>query len=124
MATGDQLKKVSIDASGRSLGRVASEAAAILRGKNLVNFTPRLAPKVEVEIVNISQARFTGSKMTSKVFHRFSGYPGGLKTTTLAAAWAKRPTEVVRHAVRGMLPKNRLRAVMLRNLKIYAGKPK
>lgn len=117
-------KIVVIDAAGRSIGRVATEVATILRGKRTVAFEPRLFPNLEVHIVNIAKVRFTGTKLTAKKFYSYSGYPGGLKTTTLAAAWAKDPVRVVRHALRGMLPKNRLQDKMMRNVKIFLAEPK
>ena len=115
---------IVIDATGRSMGRVASEAAAKLRGKHLVDFAPNLAPKLKVEIINVSQLRFTGTKLDVKLYHHFSGYPGGLKTTTLRQEFSKDPIRLVRRAVERMLPKNRLNAVMMRNLKVYTAESK
>jgi large subunit ribosomal protein L13 len=109
-------KLISIDAAGRSLGRVASEVALKLRGKHLPSFTPRVAPKFKVEVINIGQARFTGNKLLTKKYFRFSGYPGGLKVSTLQQEFAKHPDRLFRQMVRRMLPKNKLNSTLLRNL--------
>lgn len=112
---------ITIDANGKALGRVASEAANKLRGKHLVDFDPSKAPAVEVKIINVSGARFTGTKLTVKKYHKFSGYPGGLKTTTLEQEFTKDPARLMRNMVRLMLPKNRLSAQIIKKLKIYKG---
>ena len=118
-----KLKKIIVDADGKSLGRVATQVANQLRGKNSVNFAPNVVPAVEVHVTNVAKLRFTGTKLDVTVFHHFSGYPGGLKTTTLRQEFTKDPIGLVRHAVRGMLPKNRLNSQFLRHLKIYRGSP-
>ncbi len=114
---------IVVDANGKSLGRVATEVANHLRGKRTVNFAPNVVPNVEVHVVNAAELRFTGTKLDVKLYHRFSGYPGGIKTTTLRQEFEKSPADLVRHAVRGMLPKNRLNAEFLRHLKVYKTKP-
>lgn len=114
-----KMKKVVIDAAGKSLGRVATQAANVLRGKNLVTFAPNIIPNVQVFIINIEQLLFTGTKLKVKTYHHYSGYPGGIKTSTLQQEFTKDPIRLVRRSIRGMLPKNRLNARFLRNLKIY-----
>jgi large subunit ribosomal protein L13 len=113
------MKKVVIDATGKSLGRVATQAANVLRGKNLVTFAPNIIPNVQVFIINIEQLLFTGTKLNVKTYHHYSGYPGGIKTSTLQQEFTKDPVRLVRRSIRGMLPKNRLNSRFLRNLKIY-----
>jgi large subunit ribosomal protein L13 len=113
------MKKVVIDAAGKSLGRVATQAANVLRGKNLVTFAPNIIPNVQVFIINIEQLLFTGTKLGVKTYHHYSGYPGGIKTSTLQQEFTKDPVRLVRRSIRGMLPKNRLNSRFLRNLKIY-----
>jgi large subunit ribosomal protein L13 len=105
-----------IDAAGQSLGRIASRIAVLLRGKDVPGYTPHVKPDAQVVVHNLSGVVFKGTKATSTVFYRHSGYPGGIRSRTLAEAWAKSPTEVLRHAVRGMLPPNRSRDRLLRNL--------
>lgn len=114
-----KMTKVIIDAAGKSLGRVATQAANILRGKNLVTFAPNIIPNVQVFIINIEQLLFTGTKLGVKKYHHYSGYPGGIKTSTLQQEFIKDPVRLVRRSIRGMLPKNRLNSRFLRNLKIY-----
>lgn len=116
-------KRITIDAAGRSLGRVATEVANTLRGKNTVNFAPNVVPNIEVSVTNISQALFTGTKLEVKEYHRFSGYPGGLKTTTLKQEYEKDPVRLFRNTVKNMLPKNRLNAKFLQNLKVFRTVP-
>ncbi len=108
-----------IDAKGKKLGRVASEAASILMGKNLVTFVRHKTPVVTVTVTNASKLSITEKKGEEKKYARFSGYQGGLKFESLDA-WAKRRgiKEVLRHAVRGMLPNNKLRPLMLMRLKV------
>lgn len=109
-------QNIIIDATNRSLGRVASEAAVKLRGKHLVSFTPNALPNIVVEIINLSKARFTGTKMEGKTYYKFSGYPGGLKESSLRNEFAKNPAKLFRHMVQRMLPKNKLNSRLLRNL--------
>jgi large subunit ribosomal protein L13 len=105
-----------LDAAGQSLGRIASRAAVLLRGKDVPTYEPRILPKVKVEISNIGQMVFKGTKAQSTKYYRHSGYPGGIREMTLEEKWARHPAEVVRLAVRGMLPPNRTRDRLLRNL--------
>jgi large subunit ribosomal protein L13 len=110
-----------IDADGAVLGRLATQAAATLRGKHKTTFTPSLDTGDPVVIVNAAKIKVTGKKLSDKMYIRHSGYPGGLKSETLERLLARRPEEVVRRAVRGMLPRNRLGEKMSRKLFVYAG---
>jgi len=110
-----------VDAEGKNLGRLASEIADVLRGKNKPQYTPHVDTGDFVVVVNADKIAVTGKKLTDKVYRRHSGYPGGLRTRTLEQMLEKRPTEVLRMAVKGMMPKNRLAARQLGKLKIYAG---
>lgn len=110
-----------VDAQGKNLGRLASRIAVVLRGKNKAQFTPHIDTGDFVIVVNADKVAVTGRKLADKLYYRHSGYPGGLKMRTLGQMLEKRPTEVLRSAVKGMLPKNRLAARQLTKLKIYAG---
>ncbi len=110
-----------VDAEGKILGRLASEVAKILRGKHKPYFAPHLDTGDYVIVINAAKIRVTGKKLDDKIYYRHSGYPGGLRSTTLAEMLKKRPTRVMRLAVRGMLPHNRLGRAMMRKLKIYEG---
>jgi len=110
-----------IDADGAVLGRVATQAALTLRGKHKPTFTPNLDTGDPVVIVNAAKVKVTGKKLADKQYVRHSGYPGGFKAETLERLIARRPEEVVRRAVRGMLPQNRLGEQMSRKLFVYAG---
>jgi large subunit ribosomal protein L13 len=110
-----------IDASDVVLGRLASQAAKLLRGKHKPVFAPHVDTGDYVIVVNAAQVAMTGSKLTQKMAYRHSGYPGGLRATPYSELMAKRPEEVIRKAVRGMLPKNRLARQQLSKLKVYAG---
>ncbi|MGB5933874.1 MAG: 50S ribosomal protein L13 [Anaerolineae bacterium] len=110
-----------VDAEGKILGRLASEVAKILRGKHKPYFAPHLDTGDYVIVINAAKIRVTGKKLKDKIYYRHSGYPGGLRSTTLAEMLRKRPTRVIRLAVRGMLPHNRLGRAMMRKLKIYEG---
>ncbi len=110
-----------VDADGKNLGRLASEIADVLRGKNKPQYTPHIDTGDFVVVVNAEKIAVTGDKMTKKVYYRHSGHPGGLKSETLGHLIERRPTEVLRKAVKGMMPKNRLAAQQLGKLKIYAG---
>ncbi len=112
---------VVIDAADQVLGRVATKAAHILRGKHKPQYTPHVDTGDFVIIVNADKIRVTGTKASSKTYKRFSGYPGGLRSETLEEAMAKHPEHVVEHAVQGMLPKNSLGRKMARKLKVHAG---
>ena len=111
----------TLDAEGQILGRLATRAAGLLRGKHKVAWTPHVDTGDGVVITNAAKVRVTGLKLKQKVYKRFSGYPAGLKTETLGQLLARKPTEVIRHAVAGMLPHNPLGRQMLRRLKIYPG---
>jgi large subunit ribosomal protein L13 len=110
-----------VDASGATLGRLATEVAAILRGKHKPSFSPHLDMGDPVVIVNASKIRVTGKKLTDKMYERHSGYPGGFRAESLEKLLSRRPEEVIRRAVRGMLPQNRLGEQMIRKLHVYAG---
>jgi large subunit ribosomal protein L13 len=110
-----------VDAEGKNLGRLATEIADVLRGKNKPQYTPHVDTGDFVVVVNAEKIAVTGKKLTDKLYRRHSGYPGGLKTRTLEQMLEKRPTEVVRKAVKGMMPKSRLAARQLGKLKVYAG---
>ena len=110
-----------IDASGRVLGRLASEVAVLLRGKHKPIFSPHLDAGDFVVIINAEKVVLTGKKLKDKVYHRHSGYPGGLKSTTAEQMLQKHPTRVMEYAVRGMLPKTKLGDALFRKLKVYAG---
>lgn len=110
-----------IDARGKILGRVATEAAKILRGKYNVEFTPRLDCGDGVVIVNAKDIVVTGRKMKQKTYDSYSGYPSGLKITTLEVLMKKNPTKAIELAVEGMLPKNTMGRKILTRLRVYAG---
>ena len=110
-----------IDASGLTLGRLATQIADRLRGKHKPEFTPHCDVGDFVVVVNAEKIAVTGNKRQEKLYHRHSGYPGGLRTRTLNDMLERRPEEVIRLAVKGMLPRNRLARAQLRKLKIYAG---
>ncbi|OGO51473.1 MAG: 50S ribosomal protein L13 [Chloroflexi bacterium RBG_16_68_14] len=110
-----------LDAEGRPLGRLASEVAQLLRGKYRPTFTPHLDNGDFVVIVNAAKVKVTGSKTQQKLYYRHSGYPGGLKETTLARMLDQHPDRVIQRAVKGMLPHNRLSRQLLRHLKVYGG---
>ena len=110
-----------VDAEGKNLGRLASEIAVALRGKNKPQYTPHTDTGDFVVVVNAEKIAVTGNKLSDKLYHRHSGYPGGLKTETLGHLLQRRPNEVLRRAVKGMMPKNRIAAQQLTKLKIYTG---
>jgi large subunit ribosomal protein L13 len=110
-----------VDAEGQTLGRLATEIAHILRGKNKPQYTPHVDTGDFVVVVNAEKVVVTGRKAEQKVYRRHSGYPGGLKETSYEQMMERRPTEILRRAVKGMMPKNRLARQQLRKLKIYAG---
>lgn len=110
-----------IDAEDQVLGRVATKAAQILRGKHKPTYTPHVDTGDFVVIVNADKIRVTGKKATDKEYYRHSGYPGGLKCETFEEAMEKHPERVIEHAVKGMLPKNTLGRAMAKKLKVYAG---
>lgn len=110
-----------VDAEGLVLGRMASEVAAILRGKHQPHFAPHLDTGDHVIVVNASQVVMTAGKADKKPIYRHSGYPGSLASRTYAEALATRPEDTIRRSVRGMLPKGPLGRQMLRKLKVYSG---
>ncbi len=110
-----------IDAEGQTLGRLATEIARILRGKNKPQYTPHVDVGDFVVVVNAEKVVVTGKKAEQKVYRRHSGYPGGMKETSYGRMMERRPTEILRRAVYGMMPKTRLARQQLRKLKIYAG---
>jgi large subunit ribosomal protein L13 len=110
-----------VDAEGKTLGRLATQIADQLRGKTKPQYTPHVDTGDFVVVVNAEKIAVTGKKMEEKIYYRHSGYPGGIKQRTLREQLDRRPTEVIREAVRGMLPKNRLAARQLTKLKVYAG---
>src|ERR671937_2121186 len=110
-----------VDASGKTLGRLATWIADTLRGKRKPEYTPHIDTGDFVIVVNAEKISVTGNKREQKLYHRHSGYPGGLKTRTLDDMLERRPEEVIRLAVKGMLPRNRLARQQLTKLKIYAG---
>ena len=110
-----------VDADGATLGRLATQIATILRGKHKVTFTPSLDTGDPVIVVNAAKIKVTGNKLKDKMYVRHSGYPGGFRAETLEGLLARRPEEVIRRAVRGMLPQNRLGEQMIRKLHVYAG---
>ncbi len=110
-----------VDAQGKTLGRLASEIARILRGKNKPIFSPHVDTGDYVIVVNAEKIHVTGRKLTQKIYYRHSGYPGGLKAVSLRDLLQRHPERAVEFAVRGMLPKNRLGREMSKKLKVYAG---
>jgi len=110
-----------IDAEGLVLGRVATEAARILRGKHKPTFSPHIDTGDHVIIINADKIVLTAGKADKKLIHRHSGYPGGIRQRTFGDLMDRRPAEAVRRSIRGMLPKNRLGRAQISKLKIYAG---
>jgi large subunit ribosomal protein L13 len=110
-----------VDAEGQTLGRLATRIADTLRGKRKPEYTPHIDTGDFVVVVNAEKISVTGKKLEQKIYYRHSGYPGGLRERTLAEELQRRPTEVLRKAVKGMLPRNRLARQQITKLKIYAG---
>ena len=110
-----------VDAQGKVLGKLATQIATRLRGKHKPEYTPHVDTGDYVVVVNAAKLRVTGRKAERKVYHRHTGYPGGLKSRTLNDMLERRPEEVIRLAVKGMLPRNRLGRKQLTKLKVYAG---
>lgn len=109
--------KYTLDAENKKIGRIATQASVYLMGKNLPDFKRNMAPKVKVEIKNTSKAEIDSKKMEQKTYSRYSGYPGGLRQPKMKEVVAKKGySELFREAVSGMLPKNKLRAIMMKNL--------
>jgi len=112
---------VLVDASGKTLGRLATQIADILRGKRKPEYTPHIDTGDFVVVINAREVAVTGNKREQKRYYRHSGYPGGLRSRTLGEQLERRPEEVIRRAVRGMLPRNRLSRRQITKLKVYAG---
>ena len=110
-----------VDAEGQTLGRLATQIADVLRGKRKAAYTPHVDTGDFVVVVNAEKIRVTGNKLDQKRYYRHSGYPGGLRSRTLREQLERRPEEVLRKAVKGMLPRNRLARQQITKLKIYAG---
>jgi large subunit ribosomal protein L13 len=110
-----------VDAEGKTLGRLATQIADRLRGKGKPQYTPHVDTGDLVVVVNAEKITVTGKKLDDKIYYRHTGYPGGLKERTLREQLERRPTEVLRKAVKGMLPRNKLGRQQLTKLKIYAG---
>ena len=110
-----------VDAAGHTLGRLASEVASVLRGKNKPIYTPHIDTGDYVIIVNADKVKVTGKKLDQKIYYNHSAYVGGMKETTLKDMLAKKPEYVINHAVKGMLPKGPLGRQMLKKLHVYAG---
>jgi len=119
----DEIEKrwYAVDLEGEVLGRAATRIARILRGKTKPMFTPHMDVGDYVIVLNAEKVLLTGRKETDKTYFRYSGYPGGAKTESVAKLRQRRPEDIVRHAVRGMLPKNRLGRRLLTKLHVYAG---
>lgn len=112
------MRVLEIDATNQSLGRMASRIAVLLRGKDTPGWTPNIIPDVQVVVHNLDKIDFKGTKATSTIHYKHSLYPGSMKERTLEQLWAKDKKEVLRAAVRGMLPENRQRDVLLSNLSV------
>ena len=110
-----------VDAEGQTVGRLAAEVAKVLRGKNKPTFTPHVDTGDYVIVINAEKVKFTGKKLTDKTYFRHSGYQGGTTFTSAGLMLEKFPERVIEHAVKGMLPHNRLGAQMYRKLSVYAG---
>lgn len=116
-----QREWLEVDASGQILGRLATQIASLLRGKHKPTYTPHVDNGDFVVVVNAEKIKVTGKKPEQKLYYRYSGYPGGLKVQTYQQLHARHPDRVIKFAVKGMLPKNRLGRQLLRKLHIYAG---
>lgn len=123
MANPDKIERkwYLVDANGQTLGRLASEIAKILRGKNKPEFTPHVDTGDYVVVINAAKVKVTGKKMDQKIYYNHSEYVGGMKETTLAEMMDKKPEKVMELAVKGMLPKGPLGRSMIKKLHVYAG---
>ena len=110
-----------VDAENKVLGRLAAKVAAVLRGKHKPVFTPHVDTGDFVIVINAEKIHLTGAKLDNKMYYRHSGYPGGIKGVSAGEMLDKKPEAIIQHAVRGMLPKNKLGRQQLRKLKVYAG---
>ena len=116
-----QRKWYVVDAEGKTLGRLASEVASVLRGKNKPTFTPHVDCGDNVIVINVEKVAVTGKKRKEKTYVSYSGFPGGKKELTFEELQAKKPEEIIRHAVKGMLPDGKLGRQMFKKLHVYAG---
>lgn len=112
------MTKVEIDAKDQSLGRLASRIAILLRGKHLATYQHYILPEVEVSVKNLDKVKFTGKKFTDKLYYKYSGYHSGLRTRTLKERWENSPLEVLKYSVYRMLPNNKTRDKIIKNLKV------
>ena len=110
-----------VDADGQTLGRLASKVARLLRGKHKPDFTPHVDCGDNVVVINAGKIQLSGNKLNDKVYLRYTGFPGGQRSASAKELMEKKPAVVVEHAIKGMLPKNRLGAEIFRNLKVYEG---
>ncbi len=110
-----------VDADGQTLGRLATRIATVLRGKHKPQFTPHVDTGDFVIVLNACKVQLTGRKLEQKQYHRYSGYPGGLRSVTAADVREKDPERMIQHAVKGMLPKNKLARQIIKKLKVYPG---
>src|SRR3989338_411477 len=111
------MQQVSLDAKNQTLGRLASKASMMLRGKDKPSYKPDTLANVQVVVKNLAQARFTGNKLADKTYYRYSGYHSGIRARKLSELWAERPNYVFREMVYRMLPKNKSRDKVIKNLK-------
>ncbi len=123
MANPDKIERkwYVVDAEGQTLGRLAAEVAKVLRGKNKPEFTPHIDTGDNVIVINAEKIKVTGKKLDQKVYYHHSDYVGGMKETTLREMMAKKPEQVIKLAVKGMLPKGPLGRTMIKKLHVYAG---
>lgn len=117
-------KEYQIDAAGKILGRMATEAAVLLRGKNTASWLPYITPQNQVTIFNTDKIKVTGKKAEQKFYRHHTGYPGGLKEESLAKLLARDSREVIKLAIYGMLPRNKTRDKIIKNLKLFKGQPR
>ena len=108
---------IEIDATNQTLGRLSSKIAFVLRGKNLPSFQPEVLPQVEVTVTNAEKVKFTGGKLNKKIYYSYSGYHGGIRAKKLSDLWEEKPTHVIKECVYRMLPKNKTRDKIIKNLK-------
>ena len=110
-----------IDARGKVLGKLSSEIAKLLIGKNKAIYTPNINVGDKVVVINAAEVEVSGNKLEQKIYHRYTGYPGGIRSETLGKLMKRRPTEALKRSVKGMLPTNKLRNQRMKNLYVYAG---
>jgi len=114
------MKKIEVDATNESLGRLSSKIAVFLRGKHIASYQPNILPQVEVSVKNLKKVKFTGNKLKGKIYYKYSGYHSGITSRTLEQRWKKDPAEVLRYSVYRMLPKNKTRDKIIKNLKVIS----